>query len=80
MKAISFLVILVNYSILKCISALDDIVGVLDNTYMKVVEKFTNSDWREIFVSKYANKRREWLIDLCSAMYGSLLFETMICV
>ena len=54
-------VTLVDYSIPKCINALDVTVGVLGNTYMKVVEKFTNSYWKEIFISMFANRKKTWL-------------------
>ncbi|OVA03930.1 hypothetical protein BVC80_8697g9 [Macleaya cordata] len=48
-------------SIEDCMELLDSMDGVEDDVYVKAIEKFTNSDWRRIFIKMPDSRRRMWL-------------------
>ena len=58
MEAINSSIISANYSIPKCISTLDAIIGISYDTYIKVVDKFLNSNWKEIFMSMSLDRKK----------------------
>ncbi|KAM6542886.1 hypothetical protein CsatB_007333 [Cannabis sativa] len=49
------------FSLTKCMQILEGIEGVDDDIYMKAVEKFKDSDWREIFINMSTARKRAWL-------------------
>ena len=49
------------FSTTKCMATLENI-GLLDNEkYMKVVEKFTSAEWREIFMTMLDERKKGWI-------------------
>ncbi|KAJ1408072.1 Myb/SANT-like DNA-binding domain protein [Sesbania bispinosa] len=53
-----------NHSITKCVTALEEIGDILDDVYMKALEKFREPDWREMFLAMSSDRRRAWLFRL----------------
>ena len=50
-----------DFIITKCMTALQTIELLDNDKYLKVVEKFTTSEWREIFMNMSNEKKRTWL-------------------
>lgn len=50
-----------DYSIAKCVYALNDFESVSDDIYVKTMEKFTNSTWKELFMSIPLDRKKAWL-------------------
>ncbi|XP_061344420.1 disease resistance protein Roq1-like [Gastrolobium bilobum] len=50
-----------NYSMAKCMNALNEIEDVSDEIYVKASEKFMNPDRREMFLTMPMNRRKAWL-------------------
>lgn len=63
-ESISSKITPVQYTIAKCIDALDDIDGVPNDKYVKALEKFKDPDWREIFLSMSHSRKKAWLDSL----------------
>ncbi|PQQ06240.1 L10-interacting MYB domain-containing protein isoform X2 [Prunus yedoensis var. nudiflora] len=51
-------------SIEDCMEILEAMEGVNDDAYVKALDKFTNSDWRKMFVKMSDPRRRVWLNSL----------------
>ncbi|PON62773.1 hypothetical protein PanWU01x14_136850, partial [Parasponia andersonii] len=49
------------FSLTKCVQIIEGMEGIDDDVYMKAVEKFKDSDWREIFVNMSTLRKRVWL-------------------
>lgn len=49
-----------DYTIAQCMAALQTIEGLDDDKYLKVVEKFTSPEWREIFMNMPDERRMAW--------------------
>ena len=50
-----------DYSITRCMRVLQTIEGLDNDKYLKVVEKFTSPEWREIFMNMPDERRMAWL-------------------
>ncbi|KAL6541518.1 hypothetical protein OROGR_011004 [Orobanche gracilis] len=50
-----------DYSITKCVTALEGIEGISVDTYMKACEKFKEAEYREMFLAMSAEMRHAWL-------------------
>ena len=53
-----------DFSITRCMRLLEKIEQIDDDTYMKVVEKFKDQNWREIFVNMSMDRKKAWLARL----------------
>ncbi|XP_058788136.1 uncharacterized protein LOC131662384 isoform X2 [Vicia villosa] len=51
-------------SISKCVTTLEEMEDVSDDIYVKALEKFKDSDWREMFIAMSKDRRRGWLLRL----------------
>ncbi|XP_062095056.1 L10-interacting MYB domain-containing protein-like isoform X2 [Humulus lupulus] len=49
------------FSLTNCMQILEGMEEVSDDAYMKVVEKFKDPDWREIFINMSTIRKRAWL-------------------
>ena len=49
------------FSITKCMTALENIRLLDNDKYMKVVEKFTSAEWREIFMNMPNERKKAWI-------------------
>lgn len=54
----------VDFSLTRCVRLLEEIENVVDDTYMKAVERFRDPDWREIFVNMSTDRKKAWLARL----------------
>ena len=50
-----------DFSITKCITTLQTIDLLDNNKYLKVIEKFTSPNWRDIFINMPNERKRAWL-------------------
>lgn len=50
-----------DFSITKCVTALEGIEGISVDTYMKACEKFKEAEYREMFLAMSAEMRQAWL-------------------
>jgi hypothetical protein len=50
-----------DYSITKCVAALEKIDDISDYIYVKALDKFQDPNWREMFIAMSNNRRRGWL-------------------
>lgn len=50
-----------DYSIAKCVCALNRIDNVSDDVYVKAMEKFTDNAWRELFITIPLERKKAWL-------------------
>ncbi|WJX37635.1 hypothetical protein P8452_25382 [Trifolium repens] len=54
-----------DYSITKCVAALEKIEDISNDIYMKALEKFQDPNWREMFIAIFSNNRKQgWLSSL----------------
>lgn len=51
-------------SLTKCVAALDGLEDISDDTYGKALEKFKDSDWREMFIAMPNERKRGWILRL----------------
>ena len=49
------------YSLDECIDVLEIMNHISDNMYSKALEKFTNLDWRKMFIKMPIARRMVWL-------------------
>jgi hypothetical protein len=50
-----------DYSLIKCMVALEEIRDISDDIFGKALEKFKDPDWRKMFIAMSNNRRRGWL-------------------
>ncbi|XP_058778114.1 uncharacterized protein LOC131652303 isoform X2 [Vicia villosa] len=53
-----------DYSLTKCVTALEEIQGISDDIYGKALKKFKDPDWREMFIAMSDDRKRGWLLRL----------------
>ncbi|KAK2355540.1 hypothetical protein QL285_092942 [Trifolium repens] len=53
-----------NYSLNKCVAALEEIQDIPEDTYGKALKKFMNPDSRKMFIAMSNESKREWLLQL----------------
>ncbi|XP_050906932.1 uncharacterized protein LOC127120522 isoform X2 [Lathyrus oleraceus] len=53
-----------DYSLTKCVSALEEIQDISDDIYGKALKKFKDPDWREMFIAMSDDRKRGWLLRL----------------
>ncbi|CAK8539579.1 unnamed protein product [Lathyrus sativus] len=53
-----------NYSLTKCVTALEEIPDISDDIYGKALKKFKDPDWREMFIAMSDDRKRGWLLRL----------------
>ena len=49
------------FNITKCMTALENIRLLDNDKYMKVVEKFTYAEWKEIFMNMLDERKKAWI-------------------
>ncbi|XP_027191487.1 L10-interacting MYB domain-containing protein-like [Cicer arietinum] len=51
-------------SITKCVAALEEIEDIPDDIYRRTLEKFKDSDWKEMFMAMSKERKRGWVLRL----------------
>jgi hypothetical protein len=51
-------------SLTKCVASLDGLEDISDDSYGKALEKFKDSDWREMFIAMPNERKRGWVLRL----------------
>ncbi|XP_054782610.1 L10-interacting MYB domain-containing protein-like [Prosopis cineraria] len=49
------------YTVAKCVIALEEIEGIRADIFVKALEKFRKYDWREMFLTMSVDGKRKWL-------------------
>ena len=45
----------------QCVQIIEGMEGIDDDVYMKMIKKFKDLDWREIFVSMSDTRKKDWV-------------------
>jgi hypothetical protein len=53
-----------DYSLTKCVAALEKIEDISNDIYVKALDKFQDPNWREMFIAMSNNRKQGWLSSL----------------